>query len=97
MGMFRISIAQKGRRLKMDSPTDAIEQVRLRVLPDNRLDRRNAAKALARTPKTLAEWKCKGIGPRPINVGGRVFYDFNEVMQMARGEKPITPAALAVA
>ena len=81
----------------MESPTDAIEQVKVRVLHDNRVDRRNAAKAFGRTPKTLAEWKCKGIGPRPINVGGRVFYDFSEVMEMARGEKPIVPPALAVA
>ena len=80
----------------MESPTDAIEQVKVRVLHDNRVDRRNAAKAFGRTPKTLAEWKCKGIGPRPINVGGRVFYDFNEVMEMARGEKPIVPPGLAV-
>ena len=77
--------------------SDNIEVLKVRILPDNRVDRVNAAIALNRKPKTLADWKCKGIGPRPINVGGRVFYDFTEVMEMARGEKPIVPVALAVA
>ena len=76
---------------------DNIEVLKVRIFPDNRVDRPNAAIALGRSTKTLASWKCKGIGPRPINVGGRVFYDFDEVMKMARGEKPIVPAALAVA
>ena len=75
---------------------DNVEVMKVRVFPDNRVDRPNAAIALGRSAKTLASWKCKGIGPRPTNVGGRVFYDFTEVMEMARGEKPIVPAALAV-
>lgn len=76
---------------------DNIEVLKVRIFPDNRVDRCNAAIALGRSAKTLASWKCKGIGPRPVNVGGRVFYDWDEVRAMARGEKPITPAALAAA
>jgi hypothetical protein len=53
------------------------------VLPGNRVDRKNAAKALGRQPKTLAEWKRLGIGPKPHNVGGRVFYNWDEVQQFA--------------
>lgn len=75
---------------------DNIEVMKVRIFPDNRVDRPNAAIALGRSAKTLASWKSKGIGPRSINVGGRVFYDFTEVMEMARGEKPIVPPALAV-
>jgi hypothetical protein len=63
-----------------------VEQVRVRVLPGNRVDRREAAKALNRTPKTLAEWKRLGIGPKPFLVGGRVFYDWPEVQAFGRGE-----------
>ena len=63
-----------------------VEQVIVRVLPGNRVDRRNAAKALNRAPKTLAEWKRLGIGPRAIMCGGRVFYDWGEVQAFANGE-----------
>ncbi|MBK7163625.1 MAG: DNA-binding protein [Sphingomonadales bacterium] len=52
---------------------DNVEMLKVRVFPDNRVDRVNAAIALGRSAKTLASWKCKGIGPRPVNVGGRVF------------------------
>jgi hypothetical protein len=63
-----------------------VEQVRVRVLPGNRVDRKEAAKALNRTPKTLAEWKRLGVGPRSFMVGGRVFYDWPEVQAFGRGE-----------
>lgn len=70
-----------------------IEQVQVRVLPDRRVSRKDAAKIFDRTPKTLAEWKLKGWGPRPIVVGGRVFHDYDECLEMARGQKPIAPIA----
>jgi hypothetical protein len=65
---------------------DGVEQVKVQVLPDGRVDRKNAARALNRKPKTLAEWKLRGIGPRPFLVGGRVFYNWAEVQAFGRGE-----------
>jgi len=65
---------------------NGVETVKVMVLPGNRVDRKNAAKALNRAPKTLAEWRRLGIGPRPYNVGGRVFYDWSDVQSFARGE-----------
>jgi hypothetical protein len=65
---------------------ESIDQVRVRVLPTGWVDRKNAARALNRAPKTLAEWRRLGIGPKPHNVGGRVFYDWAEVQAFARGE-----------
>jgi hypothetical protein len=73
----------------------SVETVRVRVLPDGRVSRANAALIFGRSPKTLAEWRSKGWGPRPIEVGGRIFHDFAECMAMARGEKPIKPAEAA--
>ncbi|WP_419816138.1 DNA-binding protein [Glacieibacterium sp.] len=64
-----------------------IDQVKVRVLPDDRVDRLNAALALNRSPKTLAEWRRLGIGPRAFNVGGRVFYRWSEVQAFGAGEK----------
>lgn len=51
-----------------------IEEVKIRVMPDGRVNRAHAAAYLDRSPKTLADWHSKGIGPRARKVGGRVFY-----------------------
>ncbi len=52
----------------------AIDQVRIRVLPDGRMDRENAARYLDRKAKTLAMWSLEGKGPPAHKAGGRVFY-----------------------
>lgn len=70
-----------------------IEQVRVQVLPDGRVDRANAAKMLGRTAKTLAEWHRLGIGPSSFLVGGRRFYKLAELQAYANGEKAVRPVA----
>ncbi len=52
----------------------AIEQIRVRVLPDGRLARKDAAKYLGRAEKTLAMWEMEAKGPASIHVGGRSVY-----------------------
>ena len=51
-----------------------VEQVRVRVLPDGRMTRKDAAKYLGRKPKTLAMWELVGKGPQSVLVGGRRYY-----------------------
>ena len=51
-----------------------------------RLDRKNAAKALGKSPQTLANWKTLGFGPQPFVVRGRVYYRASEVFAFGRGE-----------
>ena len=46
----------------------------VRVLPDGRMSRENAAKYLGLSAKTLAMWKLSGKGPPWVKVGGRIFY-----------------------
>ncbi len=65
---------------------DEIEQVKVVVLPGGWVDRKNAALAMNRKPKTLAEWKRLGIGPRAHNRGGRVFYSWPDVQAVMSGE-----------
>ena len=67
-----------GRRSRREISVDV---VRVRVLPDGRLDRRNAALYLGRSPKTLAQWALQGRGPPPHKdkVSGRVFYYLDEL------------------
>ena len=52
----------------------ALERVHVRILPDGRLSREDAAKYLGLRPKTLAMWELAGRGPRSVKVGGRRFY-----------------------
>jgi hypothetical protein len=50
------------------------EMPRVFIHPDGRMDRKNAARYLGCSPKTLADWAMKGIGPRYALLGGRAFY-----------------------
>ncbi len=63
-----------------------IEQVRVRVLPDGRLTRKDSAKYLGRAEKTLAMWAMEGKGPPSVLVGGRRFYFKNDLDAFIRGE-----------
>ena len=56
-----------------------IEHVRIRVLPDGRVTRRDAAAYIGVTKKTMAMWALQGKGPRSVKVGGRRFY-FKDVL-----------------
>ncbi len=63
----------------------AIEQVRVRILPDGRMDRRNAAKYLGKKPKTLAMWALEGR-LRGFKVGGRCYYYKEALDAFIRGD-----------
>jgi hypothetical protein len=65
---------------------DAIDQVRVRVLPDGRVSRADAAKYLGREAKTLAQWAWEGRGPKVVRVGGRCFYNIADLREMAGGD-----------
>ncbi len=73
-----------GRPVRIE--TAELEPVRVRVLPDGRMDSNNAAKYLNRAPKTLAMWRMRGIGPPWIKCGGRVFYFKDRLDAFIRGE-----------
>ncbi len=68
---------------------EAIEQVRIRVMPDGKVSRKDAAAFLGRAPKTLAEWSVAGRGPKPIRVGGRCFYKLEELQAFAQGDAAV--------
>ncbi len=64
----------------------AIETLRVRVLPDGRLTREDAAVYLGVKPKTLAMWHLQGKGPPSVLVGGRRFYFLEMLDALVRGE-----------
>ncbi len=63
-----------------------IESVRVRVLPDGRMNRQNAALYIGMKPKTLAMWELEGKGPPSVKVGGRRFYFKKDLDAFIRGE-----------
>ena len=67
-------------------PTDPVEHVAVRILPDGRMTREDAARYLGMRPKTLAMWTLAGKGPRSILVGGRRFYFLADLDAFIRGE-----------
>ena len=62
-----------------DEPVAGIEQVVVEVLPDGRMNRKSTARYIGVAEQTLAVWAVRGVGPRPIRIGGRVFYRKGEV------------------
>ncbi len=70
-----------------------METVKVTAYPDGRLDSRNAALYLGKSPKTLDMWRCKGEGPKWIK-RGRVFYYLTDLdaWLTGNGEKSTSTA-----
>ncbi len=62
---------------------NAIEQVKIRVLPDGRVSRFDAAAYLGLSEKTLRQWAVDGKNLRVVKVGGRCFYHLSELQSFA--------------
>jgi hypothetical protein len=69
-----------------DSHGGAVEQVKVRILPDGRMTRADAARYLGHATKTLAMWALAGKGPRCVKVGGRIFYYREDLDSFIAGE-----------
>ena len=68
-------------------PPPTVEQVRVRVLPDGRMNRKNTAKYIGVAEKTLAMWDY--LEPKKlesVKVGGRRFYFKDRIDAFIRGE-----------
>ena len=56
--------------MKIDTDTQ-----RVFIHPDGRMDRKNAARYLGCSPKTLADWAMRAQGPEYVLLGGRAKVD----------------------
>ena len=65
---------------------NGLDRVRIRVLPDGRVTRADAARFLGCSPKTLAMYAMKAKGPPMVKIGGRAFYLIEKLQSFARGE-----------
>jgi hypothetical protein len=81
MGATAICVVEWRKRLAVETLPG------VQIDPLGRVDRRNAAKILAVTPKTLSNWQTMGSGPRAFRIGGKVFYWAEEVVAFGRGER----------
>lgn len=61
----------------------SIEQVKIRVLPDGRVSRSDAALYLGLREKTLRQWALDGKNLEVLKVGGRCFYLFCDLQAFA--------------
>ena len=72
----------------------AVTQVEIMILPDGRMDTQSAAGYVGVSAKTLAMWRCQGIGPRFIK-RGRVFYYKEDLDTWLGQAKRVTSTAQA--
>ncbi len=63
-----------------------MERPRVRMLPDGRMTRVNAATYLGYAEKTLAIWIGQGKGPKMTKVGGRCFYYKDDLDAFIQGK-----------
>ena len=68
------------------SGIETIDRVRVRILPDGRMTREDAARYLGHATKTLAMWQLQGKGPRSVLVGGKRFYFRSDLDAFIRGD-----------
>jgi len=59
-------------------------QETVRILPDGRLSAREASKYLGLSEKTLAQYRCRGEGPKYLK-RGRIFYFKEDLDRWVQG------------
>ncbi len=74
--------------------SDRIRHAEVVILPDGRLDVRNASTYLGLSVKTLAMMRCQGTGPRFIK-RGRIFYYLEDLDDWIAQAKRVTSTAQA--
>ena len=73
-----------------------VAHITLRILPDGRMDAKNAARYLGCSPKTLAHMRCSGKGP-PFLKPGRIFYFLEDLDAWLAGHGRRRSTALGAA
>ena len=73
---------------------DRVKRAEVVILPDGRLDVRNASTYLGLSVKTLAMMRCQGTGPQFIK-RGRVFYYQEDLDDWLSQAKRVTSTAQA--
>lgn len=62
-----------------------MEIMKVKITPDGRLTRHDAAVFLGLSPKTLANRNARGLPPHSFRVAGRRFYWLKELQEFVNG------------
>jgi hypothetical protein len=73
--------------------TYAVQTIEVQVLPDGRMNPKNASTYCGLSVKTLAMKRCNGTGPRFVKLG-RIFY-YREDLDAWLGRSRVTSTAQA--
>ena len=60
------------------------------------VDTREAAKILGRSPATLKRWRYEGIGPKYVEMEGRVSYDVNVLLDYIKSNTRVPSVRAAM-
>jgi hypothetical protein len=74
MEWFHVNTTKRGHQPRNDNPTTPAGGNTSPLL-----DTQKAASYLNTTVATLANWRCKGIGPRYLKVGAKVLYRLSDI------------------
>ena len=69
------------------------KQIEVQFLPDDRMDAANTARYTGYAPKTLANLRSSGKGPK-FTKPGKIFYYKNDVDEWLRGARVTSTASL---
>lgn len=78
-----------------DSVQKNLSVIEIEMYSDGRIDVENAAKYLGVSKKSLDTWRCKGISPKFIKKGKRVFYYKQDLDEFLNSEERFTSTAQA--
>ena len=56
----------------------------IKIDPSKFLDTGELAARWKKSPRTLENWRGKGIGPNFFKIGGKVLYDFGQVIEFEK-------------
>lgn len=57
----------------------SLNTVNITPSPDGRLSTADASRYLSFAPRTLSNWRLRGVGPRSVKIAGRVFYYLSDL------------------
>ena len=72
-----------------------MQAIDIQWYPDGRLDPNNAALYTGKSVKTLAIYRCRGVGPKFRKVGGRVFYHRDDLDEWLTSFETVSSTAQA--
>jgi hypothetical protein len=82
-----IATSREAIRVAVTPDETRIDELRIRVLPGNRISAHDTARYIGCSYKTLCHWQMKKIAPASIKIRGKRYYYRQAVDAFIQGEK----------